>query len=115
MALITHGKPSNSRSMLDTHPDAYLEQARDMARRGWLAARNPKKLLGVVNVSGGLRFTDCAKEDLLVAAFKTFGATSRVAFRANSFGLIRADDKAGIGDRVTAPVRDHLYHDGTIV
>ena len=151
IALITHGKPANSQSMLDMHPESFLGQARDMASRGWiaavvirrgfgqsdcpmpasallscgstslidrfsadaedlqatldflsrrpdvdptrvialgvsagraavvaLAARNPKNLRGVINVSGGLRFPDCPKDDQLVAAFKTFGATSRV-------------------------------------
>ena len=31
-----------------------------------------------MNVSGGLRFQSCPKEDLLVAAFRQFGAQSRV-------------------------------------
>jgi len=149
IALITHGKPANSQKMLDTHPKEYLGQARDMAKRGWLAAvvirrgfgqsdgpmpaptscrskslvehfsadaddlqatldvlsqrpdadprrvialgvsdggaavlalaaRNPLQLRGVVNISGGLRFLDCPKEEELVAAFKAFGTTSRV-------------------------------------
>lgn len=43
-----------------------------------LAARNPPGLIGVVNVSGGLRFQACPKEDALVAAFKEYGAKSRV-------------------------------------
>ena len=43
-----------------------------------LAARNPKNLLGVINVSGGLRFQTCPKDDALVAAFREFGARSRV-------------------------------------
>jgi dienelactone hydrolase len=43
-----------------------------------LSARNPKGLLGVVNISGGLRFPSCPKEDALVAAFKGYGAKSRV-------------------------------------
>jgi dienelactone hydrolase len=43
-----------------------------------LSARNPKNLLGVVNVSGGLRFQSCPKEDMLVEAFKQFGSKSRV-------------------------------------
>src|SRR5262249_30760296 len=30
-----------------------------------LSARNPKNLAGVINVSGGLRFPNCPKEDLL--------------------------------------------------
>jgi len=44
-----------------------------------LSARNPKNLLGVINVSGGLRFTGCSKEDLLVDAMKAFGSKSRVS------------------------------------
>jgi dienelactone hydrolase len=43
-----------------------------------LAARNPQGLAGVINVSGGLRFRECPKEDALVAAFKDYGARSRV-------------------------------------
>ena len=43
-----------------------------------LAARNPKNLRGVINVSGGLQTPDCPKEDVLVNAFKDYGATSRV-------------------------------------
>lgn len=43
-----------------------------------LAARNPKNLRGVISVSGGLRTPDCPKEDILVNAFKDFGAASRV-------------------------------------
>ena len=43
-----------------------------------LAARNPKNLRGVINVSGGLQSVDCPKEDLLVSAFREFGAASRV-------------------------------------
>ena len=39
-----------------------------------LSARNPPGLLGVINVSGGLRFPTCPKEDALVAAFKEYGA-----------------------------------------
>jgi dienelactone hydrolase len=150
IALIAHGKPTTQGSMLDQHATDYARQARDLARRGWLAvavmrrgfgasdgpapvplscaspsltdrfaaeaddleaaldaigkrpdadaaqmiaigvsaggaavtalsARNPKGLLGVVNVSGGLRFPSCPKEDALVAAFKEYGAKSRVA------------------------------------
>jgi dienelactone hydrolase len=43
-----------------------------------LSARNPKNLLGVINVSGGLQFPDCPKENLLVDAMKEFGGKSRV-------------------------------------
>ena len=43
-----------------------------------LAARNPKSLKGVVNVSGGLAMPACPKDEVLVNAFKEFGATSRV-------------------------------------
>jgi dienelactone hydrolase len=43
-----------------------------------LAARNPKNLRGVINVSGGLQTPDCPKEDVLVNAFKDYGASSRV-------------------------------------
>jgi dienelactone hydrolase len=43
-----------------------------------LAARNPKNLVGVINVSGGLRFGSCSKDDALVTAFRAFGATSRI-------------------------------------
>jgi len=149
IALIAHGKPTTQGSMLDQRATDYTRQARDLARRGWLAvsvmrrgfgasdgpapvplscasttlldrfaadaddleaaletigkrpdadasrmiaigvsaggaavtalsARNPKGLVGVVNVSGGLRFPGCPKEDALVAAFKAYGAKSRV-------------------------------------
>jgi dienelactone hydrolase len=43
-----------------------------------LAARNPKNLRAVINVSGGLRMESCAKDDMLVQAFKELGAKSRV-------------------------------------
>lgn len=43
------------------------------------SARNPEGLVGVVNISGGLRFPNrCPKEDELVSAFKAYGAKSRV-------------------------------------
>jgi dienelactone hydrolase len=149
IALITHGKPLTLAKMLDVHATNLIGQARDLARRGWLAAvvvrrgygqsdgplpvtlscrstslverfssgaddllgaldfiarrpdadstkaiaigasdggatvaalsaHNPKNLVGVVNISGGLRMQGCPKEDALVAAFKEFGRTSRV-------------------------------------
>ena len=149
IALIAHGKPTTQGSMLDQRATDYARQARDLARRGWLAvavmrrgfgasdgpapvplscasttlvdrfnadaddleaaletigkrpdadplrviaigvsaggaavtalsARNPKGLVGAVNISGGLRFPSCPKEDALVAAFKAYGAKSRV-------------------------------------
>jgi dienelactone hydrolase len=149
VALITHGKAPLESKMLDDHASNFVRQARDLARRGWLAvvvirrgfgasdgplaapascastslierfaadaddlqasleaiaqrpdadparviaigvsaggaavtalsARNPKGLLGVVNISGGLRFERCPKEEALVAAFRSFAATSRV-------------------------------------
>jgi dienelactone hydrolase len=43
-----------------------------------LAARNPKSLRGVINVSGGLQTPDCPKEDVLVNAFKDYGTATRV-------------------------------------
>ncbi|MFI4996877.1 MAG: dienelactone hydrolase family protein [Hyphomicrobiales bacterium] len=44
-----------------------------------LASRNLKGLLGVVSVSGGLRFESCPSwQDNLVTAFGTLGATSKV-------------------------------------
>jgi dienelactone hydrolase len=43
-----------------------------------LAARNPKNLKGVINVSGGLQTLDCPKDDALVKAFKSYGEKSRV-------------------------------------
>jgi dienelactone hydrolase len=43
-----------------------------------LSARNPENLLGVINISGGLRFADCPKENVLVDAMKEFGSKSRV-------------------------------------
>jgi dienelactone hydrolase len=43
-----------------------------------LAARNPKNLRAVVNISGGLRMESCPKDDVLVQAFKELGAKSRV-------------------------------------
>ncbi len=43
-----------------------------------LSARNPANLRGVISISGGLRMPDCPKEDVLVNAYKEFGATSRV-------------------------------------
>jgi dienelactone hydrolase len=149
IALIAHGKPGSEGRMLDERAGDYARQARDLARRGWLAvvamrrgfggsdgpasvpltcastslverfaadaddlaavlaaiakrpdadsartiaigvsaggaavaalsARSPPGLLGVINVSGGLRFTTCPKEDALIAAFKAYGAKSRV-------------------------------------
>jgi dienelactone hydrolase len=42
------------------------------------AARNPKNLRGVISVSGGLRMPNCPKEDVLVNAYKEYGAVSRV-------------------------------------
>jgi dienelactone hydrolase len=149
IALVTHGKPTTQGSALDQRSSDYVRQARDLARRGWLAvvvmrrgfggsdgpapvpltcastslldrfsadaddlaaaleaigrrpeadpsrmiaigvsaggaavtalsARNPKGLAAVINVSGGLRFTNCPKEDALVAAFKEYGMKSRV-------------------------------------
>ena len=149
VALIAHGKPATDGRMLDDRASQYLRQARDFARRGWLAivamrrgyggsdgpapvplscastsllgrfaaeaddlqavlsavakrsdadgarmiaigvsaggaavtalsARNPPGLAAVINVSGGLRLPACPKEDALVAAFKEYGAKSRV-------------------------------------
>ena len=149
IALIAHGKPTTQGRMLDERATDYTRQARDLARRGWLAvvvmrrgfggsdgpaavalsctstslterfaadaddleaalatigkrpdadasriiaigvsaggaavtalsARNPQGLVGVINVSGGLRFQSCPKEDVLVAAFKAYGQKSRV-------------------------------------
>jgi dienelactone hydrolase len=149
IALITHGKPASTGKVLDVHATSLTGQARDLARRGWLAAvvvrrgygqsdgplrvavscrnpsftarfaaeaddlsgaldfiarrpdadptrmiaigasaggaavaalsaLNPKHLLGVVNVSGGLRMEACPAEDALVAAFRQLGAKSRV-------------------------------------
>jgi dienelactone hydrolase len=149
IALIAHGKPTTQGRMSDRRASEYLPQARDLARRGWLAivvmrrgfghsdgpqpvplscasnslverfdadaddiqatlatvaqrpdadptrviaigvsaggaavmslsARNPTGLLAAVNVSGGLRFQGCPKEDLLVAAFRDYGARSRI-------------------------------------
>jgi dienelactone hydrolase len=43
-----------------------------------LAARNPKNLRGVINISGGLRMESCPKEDALVQALGEFGRKSRV-------------------------------------
>jgi len=43
-----------------------------------LSARNPPGLAAVINISGGLRFEACPKEDALVAAFKEYGAKSKV-------------------------------------
>ncbi len=43
-----------------------------------LGARNPPNLRGVISISGGLRMPDCPKEDVLVNAYKDFGAASRV-------------------------------------
>ena len=149
IALIAHGKPGSEGRMLDERASEYARQARDLARRGWLAvvtmrrgyggsdgpasvplscastslterfaadaddlqavlaavakrpdadaarmiaigvsaggaavaalsARNPTGLVGAINVSGGLRLPTCPKEDALVAAFKEYGAKSRV-------------------------------------
>jgi dienelactone hydrolase len=149
IALIAHGKPTTQGRMSDRHANEYLPQARDLARRGWLAvvvmrrgfgqsdgpqpvplscaskslverfdadaddiqatlakvtqradadptrmiaigvsaggaavislsARNPLGLRAVVNVSGGLRFESCPKEDMLVSAFRGYGARSRI-------------------------------------
>ena len=149
IALIAHGKPTTQGQMGDQHVHGYAQQARDLARRGWLAvvvmrrgfgasdgpppaplscrstsflerfdgdaddlaaalntiaqrpdadptrviaigasaggaavmalsARNPPGLVAVINVSGGLRLEDCPKEDVLVSAFRAYGAMSRV-------------------------------------
>jgi dienelactone hydrolase len=149
IALITHGKPAELSDMLDAKAEALAGQARDLAKRGWLAvvvmrrgfgqsdgpmaapvscattsfterlgadaddlqaalhvigqradadperviaigasaggaavvafaARNPKNLRGVISVSGGLRMPNCPKEDVLVNAYKEYGAASRV-------------------------------------
>lgn len=149
VALITHGKPSTTGTMLEEHASGMLPQARDLAYRGWLSvivirrgfgasdgpmpapvfcnsgsllanfraaaddlqavlrlvaewpdadpthmiaigesaggaavtalsARNPKGLVGVINVSGGLHFDSCDKDADLVTAFKHYGAKSRV-------------------------------------
>ncbi len=149
VALIAHGKPGSDGRMLDDRAGEYARQARDFARRGWLAivamrrgfggsdgpapvplscastsllgrfaadaddlqaalaavakrpdadpermiaigvsaggaaitalsAQNPPGLKAVINVSGGLRFPACPKEDALVAAFKEYGAKSRI-------------------------------------
>ena len=43
-----------------------------------LGARNPPGLVGVVSVSGGIRFNCPGWDDNLVAAYKKFGATSHV-------------------------------------
>jgi dienelactone hydrolase len=43
-----------------------------------LAARNPKNLRAVINISGGLRMEGCPKEDVLVQAFRELGAKSQV-------------------------------------
>jgi dienelactone hydrolase len=43
-----------------------------------LSARNPKNLRATINVSGGLRMQGCPKEDVLVEAFRAYGAKSRV-------------------------------------
>jgi len=37
IALIAHGKPANLQSMLDDHATNFVEVARDLASRGWLA------------------------------------------------------------------------------
>lgn len=149
IALIAHGKPPTQGRMLDDRAIQYVRQARDLARRGYLAvvtmrrgygasdgpapvplscaspsllgrfaseaddlqatltaigkrpdadparmiaigvsaggaavaalsARNPPGLVGVINVSGGLRFPSCPKDDALVAAFREYGSKSRV-------------------------------------
>lgn len=149
IALIAHGKPTTQGRMSDQHVHDYVMQARDLARRGWLAvvvmrrgfgasdgpeavplscastsfikrfdadaddlaatlsaieqrpdadstriiligvsaggaaaialsARNPPGLAAVVNVSGGLHFENCPKEDVLVSAFRIYGTKSRV-------------------------------------
>jgi dienelactone hydrolase len=149
IALIAHGKPTTQGRMSDQHVQDIAKQARDLARRGWLAvvvmrrgfgasdgpqpvtltcaaaslldrfegdaddlaatlntvaqrpdadptriiaigvsaggaavtalsARNPPGLVAVINVSGGLRFEGCPKEDAQVSAFRTYGAKSRV-------------------------------------
>jgi dienelactone hydrolase len=149
IALIVHGKPITQGQMSDKHARDLVSQARDLARRGWLAvvvmrrgygasdgpapmplscasaslverfnaeaddlsgtldaiaqrpdadrtrivaigasdggaavmalsARNLPGLAAVINVSGGLRFESCPKEDLLVSALRAYGAKSRV-------------------------------------
>jgi len=43
-----------------------------------LAARNPRGLRGVINVSGGLRIEDCARDDQLVDAIAGIGARIKI-------------------------------------
>ncbi len=43
-----------------------------------LSARNTRGLVGTINVSGGLRFQACPKDDSLVEAFKEFGKNSKI-------------------------------------
>jgi dienelactone hydrolase len=37
VAIFAHGKPTNQQGMLDLHATVFLEQAKDLANRGWLA------------------------------------------------------------------------------
>jgi dienelactone hydrolase len=43
-----------------------------------LGARNPKGLVGIINLSGGLHFDACDKDNLLVEAMADYGKRSRV-------------------------------------
>jgi dienelactone hydrolase len=193
VALITHGKPATTGRVLDVHATSLTGQARDLARRGWLAAvvvrrgygqsdgplrvavscrspsftdrfaaeaedlqgalefiarradadparviaigasaggaavtalsaLNPPNLLGVVNVSGGLRMEACPAEDALVAAFRQLGRKSRVPnlwlyakndsfFRPETVERMRTAFRDGGGD-VKLVMFDPLGNDG---
>jgi dienelactone hydrolase len=149
IALITHGKPPSEGRVSDMRARLYAPQARDFARRGYLAvvvmrrgfgrsdgpspvgvtcgsedfgrnfeaaaddiesalaiiaqrsdadpdrivaigasaggaavltlaARNPKGLRGVINVSGGLQIDNCSKDQLLIEPIAASGAKARV-------------------------------------
>jgi pimeloyl-ACP methyl ester carboxylesterase len=72
-------------SVLGRRPDAdpahaiVIGESAGGAAATALSARNPPGLMAVINVSGGLRFEECPKEEELVAAFRTYGAKSRIA------------------------------------
>lgn len=62
LALITHGKSASTVAMGETRPRNYAWLARDLARRGWIAAVVIRRGFGQSNGPGSARAT-CANTD----------------------------------------------------